>query len=71
MEFLGFLGELVLIQGLRRSMSSAVSCCWMGSAKETRLDCTRTDKIEVKKRINEFILLALLHPGDRKDLDLL
>lgn len=35
---LDLLGELVLIAGLRRSISSAVSCCWIGSANETRLD---------------------------------
>lgn len=38
MEQLVLLGELVLRAGLRRSMSSAVSCCWIGSAKDTRLD---------------------------------
>lgn len=38
LQFLVLLGELVLTAGLRRSMSSAVSCCWIGSAKDTRLD---------------------------------
>lgn len=38
MVTLVLLGELVLMAGLRRSMSSAVSCCWIGLAKETRLD---------------------------------
>lgn len=38
LQFLLLLGELVLTAGLRRSMSSAVSCCWIGSAKDTRLD---------------------------------
>uniref|UniRef100_A0A4W6FT38 Secreted protein n=1 Tax=Lates calcarifer TaxID=8187 RepID=A0A4W6FT38_LATCA len=39
LQTLDLLGELVLRAGLRRSMSSAVSCCWIGSAKDTRLDC--------------------------------
>lgn len=41
---LDLLGELVLMAGLRRSMSSAVSCCWIGLAKDTRLDYKSTTK---------------------------
>jgi hypothetical protein len=39
------LGELVLTTGLRRSMSSASSWCWMGLANDTRLDCGQVKEL--------------------------
>lgn len=58
---LDLLGELVLIAGLRRSMSSAISCCWIGSAKDTRLDCkVKKEKIVTFTHITNKYKLRFL-----------
>lgn len=60
LQFLLLLGELVLTAGLRRSMSSAVSCCWIGSAKDTRLDYkeSKATKIVTLTKKHKFESIA-------------